>query len=169
VTNITFQNDRLIQRIARGQLVKVDKGSFKAKILCVVDTIKGDIEMGIVQMIHSINRWIIVVVAVIALVKFLVGWLRSSSYEPIDKRLMTAYTVLLDVQLVLGIILLIGLPIVDYRIEHAVTMVLAIILAHLSRVWRDKPDKVKFRNNFFAILVGMLLIIAGVFVLPQGW
>ena len=125
--------------------------------------------MGFVQMLHSINRWIIVVVAVIALIKFLLGWLRSQEYQPADRVLMAAYTGLLDLQLLLGIILLIGLGLVDYRIEHAVTMLIAIILAHLSRLWRDKPDKVKFRNNFFAILVGMLLIVAGIFVLPQGW
>lgn len=125
--------------------------------------------MGFVQMIHSINRWIIVVVAVIALIKFLVGWLRSSNYQPADRGLMAAYTGLLDLQLILGIILLIGLGLASYRIEHAITMLIAIILAHLSRLWRDKPDKVKFRNNFLAILVGLLLIIAGVAILPQGW
>lgn len=125
--------------------------------------------MGFVQMIHSINRWIIVVVAVVALVKFLIGWIRSSDYQPADRGLMAAYTGLLDLQLILGIILLIGLGLKDYRIEHAITMLIAIILAHLARLWRDKPDKVKFRNNFLAILVGMLLIVAGIFVLPQGW
>jgi len=125
--------------------------------------------MGFIQMIHSINRWIIVVVAIVAMIKFLIGWLRGASYQPADRGLMAAYTGLLDLQLILGIILLIGLGLVGYRIEHAVTMLIAIILAHLSRLWREKPDQVKFRNNFLAILIGMLLIIAGVFILPQGW
>ena len=125
--------------------------------------------MGFVLMLHSINRWIIVVVAVIALVKFLIGWLRSTPYQPTDHRLMTAYSVLLDLQLLLGIILLIDRGFARRPLEHAFTMIVAIVLAHLSRLWRDKEDKVKFRNNFLAILVGILLIIAGVAVLPQGW
>jgi hypothetical protein len=125
--------------------------------------------MGFVQMIHSINRWVIVVVAVVALIKFLIGWLRTSSYQPADRGLMAGYTGLLDLQLLLGIILLIGLGLNNYRIEHAVTMLIAIILAHASRLWRGKPDKVKFRNNLLAILAGILLIIAGVAILPQGW
>ena len=125
--------------------------------------------MDFIQTLHSINRWIIVVVAVIALIKFLIGWLRSASYQAADRGLMTGYTGLLDLQLLLGIILLIGLGLERYRIEHAVTMVIALILAHLSILWRDKADKVKFRNNFLAILIGILLIIAGVAVLPQGW
>jgi hypothetical protein len=48
-------------------------------------------------------------------------------------------------------------------------MIIAIVLAHLSRLWRDKDGPVVFRNNFLAIVVGLLLIVAGVMVLPQGW
>lgn len=125
--------------------------------------------MDFVQMIHSINRWVIVVVAAIALIKFLMGWLRNAPYQPADRGLMAGYTGLLDLQLLLGIILLIGLGLSNYRIEHAGTMLIAIVLAHASRMWRDKADTVKFRNNFLAILVGLLLIIAGVAILPQGW
>lgn len=119
--------------------------------------------------VHSINRWLIVLIGVVAAIKFLVGWLGKSDYQPIDRTLMSAYTGLLDLQLILGIILLIGWGLAQYRIEHAVTMIIALVLAHLSRIWRDKADAVKFRNNFFAIVIGLLLIIAGVAVLPKGW
>lgn len=125
--------------------------------------------MDFVLTLHSINRWIIVVVAVIAMIKFLVGWLRSSPYLPADRGLMAAYTGLLDLQFLLGIILLLGRGLERFQIEHAITMLVAIILAHLSRAWRDKEAKIKFRNNFLAILVGLFLIIAGVSFLPQGW
>ena len=125
--------------------------------------------MDFIQTLHSINRWIILVVAVIALIKFLIGWLRNSSYLPADRGLKAGYTGLLDLQLLLGIILLIGLTLERFRIEHAVIMLVAVILTHLSRLWRDKPDKVKFRNNFLVIVLSMLLIIAGVTALPQGW
>ncbi len=143
--------------------------TFTAKIQCVIETRKGDMEMGFVLMLHSINRWIIVVVAVIALIKFLLGWLRDQPYQGADRGLMAAYAGLLDLQLLMGIVLLIDRDFARRPLEHAITMLIAIVLAHLSRLWRDKPDKVKFRNNFLAILVGILLIIAGVAVLPQGW
>jgi hypothetical protein len=125
--------------------------------------------MDIVLTIHSLNRWLVVAVGVISAVKFLVGWLGKSNYQPLDQRLMTFYTILLDIQLLLGIILLFSGPLVRYRIEHAITMIIALVLAHLSRLWRDKEDPIKFRNNFLAIAIGLLLIVAGVFVLPQGW
>ena len=125
--------------------------------------------MDIILAVHSINRWLIVLIGVIAAIKFLLGWLTKSNYQPVDRGLMSAYTGLLDLQLLLGIILLIFGGVEQYRIEHAVTMIIALVLAHLSRIWRDKPDPVKFRNNFFAITLGLLLIFAGVSLLPLGW
>jgi hypothetical protein len=127
-----------------------------------MDTVKE-----IILVIHSINRWLVVLIGVIAAIKFLVGWLRNSTYQPIDSRLMSAYAGSLDLQLLLGIILLIGGGF--EQIEHAVTMIIAVVLAHLSRIWRDKPDSIKFRNNFMAITLGLLLIFAGVSLLPNGW
>jgi hypothetical protein len=121
----------------------------------------------IILVIHSINRWLIVLIGVIAAIKFLVGWLRKSAYQPIDRGLMSAYTGLLDLQLLLGFILLIGGGVEQF--EHAVTMIIAVVLAHLSRIWRDKPDSIKFRNNFMVIVLGLLLIFAGVSLLPKGW
>lgn len=123
----------------------------------------------IILVIHSINRWLIILIGTIAGIKFLVGWLRKSTYQPIDRVLLNAYTGLLDLQLLLGIILLISGGLEQYRIEHTITMIIAVVLAHLSRIWRDKPDPVRFRNNFFAIVLGLLLIFAGVSLLPNGW
>lgn len=126
--------------------------------------------MNFLLTLHSINRWIIVVVAVIALVKFALGWLGKRDFQRVDQSLMTAYTALLDLQLLLGIVLLIwqGFD-ASYRIEHAITMVIAIVLAHLARRWRAAEDVIRYRNYFLLIAAGMLLIIAGVTVLPQGW
>jgi hypothetical protein len=123
----------------------------------------------IVIILHSINRWIIVVIALIAAIKFLIGWLGNRSFQPADRGLMSAYTGLLDLQVLLGIILLFTRGVANYQIEHAIKMVIAVILAHLSRLWRDKEDKTKFRNNFLVIVVGLLLIVLGVAILPLGW
>ncbi len=119
--------------------------------------------------LHSINRWIIVTVAVAALIKFLIGWLRNSNYERADRILLTAYKGLLDLQLLMGIVLLIDSGFALRPLEHALAMIVAVALAHATRLWRDRPDRVKFRANFLATLIGLLLIIAGVAILPQGW
>ena len=110
---------------------------------------------------HSLNRWLIVIVGIVAAVKFFIGWLGNKDYQSMDRALMSGYTGLLDLQLLLGILLLITRGVVDYQIEHTITMVIASVLAHLSRLWRDKEDKAKFRNNFVVIVVGLILMAAG--------
>lgn len=123
----------------------------------------------IVITLHSVNRWIIVIVALITAIKFLIGWLGNHSYRAADRGLMNAYTGLLDLQVLLGIILLFTRGLANYQIEHAITLVVAVILAHLARMWRDREYKIKFRNNFLVIVVGLLLIVLGVARLPIGW
>jgi hypothetical protein len=124
--------------------------------------------------IHSIVRWIIVVVGVIALVKFAVGWLGNGRFVGMDRGLTSGFSGLIDLQVTLGFIYLLwsgmagaGFPMV--RIEHMTTMLVAAVVAHLPMRWKNAPDKVRFRNSFVAVLGTAVLIFAGVAVLPGGW
>jgi hypothetical protein len=130
--------------------------------------------MNIVLEIHSLVRWLIVLVALAAIVKFALGWLRSSAGDAMDRGLMSGFSGLMDLQALLGIIVLVGgglsgdgLPF--YRIEHAVTMLIAVAVAHLPMRWRSAPGPVRARNNLLAILVSLALVAVGVAGLPQGW
>ena len=64
--------------------------------------------MDIVLAIHSIVRWIILLVAVVAIVKLGLGWLRAGTYDSLDRGVVMGYTGLLDLQVLLGFILLFG-------------------------------------------------------------
>ena len=130
--------------------------------------------MNVLLSIHSIIRWLIVVVGLIALVKFALGWLRNGRFAGMDRGLTSGFSGLIDLQTVLGIIFLLwsglagaGFPI--YRIEHTTTMLIAAVVAHLPMRWKNAPDKIRFRNTFVVILVTAVLIFAGVMRLPGGW
>ncbi|MCL4261974.1 MAG: hypothetical protein KJ069_02095 [Anaerolineae bacterium] len=129
--------------------------------------------MEILLTIHSIVRWLVVVVGVIAFIKFLLGWLRKASFQPMDRGLMSGFVGLIDLQLLLGLILFIwgwlDVGLVRYRAEHAFTMILVVVLAHLSRRWRNADDTTKFRSYALIILGIFILVFAGIAVLPQGW
>lgn len=125
--------------------------------------------MDLILTIHSINRWLIAAAAVVTVVKFAVGWLGRHEYQPVDRILMSVVTGLADLQALLGIILLIGMGVERFRIEHAVMMAAAIIILHLSALWRNASDRTKFRNNMLAIAAAMIIVVVGVSVLPQGW
>ena len=129
--------------------------------------------MGILLEAHSGVRWLVVLIAVVALVKFLMGWLGNKSYTKFDNILAKAFTGIVDLQVLLGLIYLIwngvaggGFP--RYRLEHSVTMILVAVAAHF--VGRSKAsDTVRFRNATLAIVITLLLVYAGVAVLPGGW
>jgi len=128
--------------------------------------------MEILLKIHGEVRWLVALVALIAILRFALGWLRRSEFRALDRGLMAAFSGLLDLNLVLGTILLFGLGggLMRHRLEHMATMLLALIVAHLSAIWRRSEDSgAKFRNSLIAILVASALVVVGVVRLRGGW
>lgn len=130
--------------------------------------------MGVIRVVHGELRWIIAIVAVIVIIKFLIGWLGKREYQPVDRYLLLGYTTLMDINLLLGLILLVTLGISTmHRIEHAVTMILAVVVAHLTARWRKSTDSpTKYRNQMLLVLLSLILVFIGVIrlrtVLYQG-
>ncbi len=118
---------------------------------------------------HSGIRWAIVVAAVAALILFGYSWLGKKSFPKPARILTVAYSGLLDMQVLLGIILLIMAGSSRERFEHMTMMILAAVLAHLPSRWRKAEKDNLDRNIFLAILGTLILIYLGVAVLPGGW
>lgn len=128
--------------------------------------------MGIVLMLHALWRWVVVLVVVAALVKFGLGWLQRKQPDSLDRRLTLAFTTVIDIQVLLGLIVLIGQIISSTLstagIEHVVAMLIVAGVAHLTAMWRKRDDNTVLRNNFFVVLVVLVLIGVGVAVVG-GW
>ena len=128
--------------------------------------------MSVLLTIHSYLRWLIVIVAAIAAVKFALGWLRGSAFKSMDRGLTSGFSRLIDLQVTLGLIYLIwnglaveGFPM--FRIEHAITMIIAAAVAHLPARWKNADDKKRFRNSLFIVLDVLIIIFIGVVRLPK--
>lgn len=122
--------------------------------------------------LHSIVRWGIVIVGVVALVRFAAGWLRKSEFAKMDRGLSSAFSGLMDLQVTLGFILFFwsgltggGFPM--YRIEHMTIMLVAAILGHLPAFMKKSPNK--FAVALAAVVGALLLVYVGVSRLPGGW
>lgn len=125
--------------------------------------------LGFVLDVHSLLRWLVAIVALVAVVRFGYGWLTKQSFQKMDRGLMSGLAGMVDTQLLLGIILLVGLGFSGReRWEHAFTMVLVAVLGHLPLRWKNASDTNKFRNNFITVVVMILLVIAGVWVIRPG-
>jgi hypothetical protein len=134
----------------------------------------GDNNMNILLMAHSGLRWLILLVAVVAIIKFALGWLRGGQFKGMDRGLMAGFSGLMDLQATLGIVFLLwsgfagaGFP--RFRIEHGFVMILAAVVAHLSARWKNADDKTRFRNNLFTIIASLVLVLVGIASLPGGF
>ncbi len=127
--------------------------------------------MDTILTIHGEIRWLVALAAVIVVVKFLAGWLGKRPYAPIDRTLLMIFTILLDINVLLGLILLFfGGGFSGPRLEHATTMILAVIAAHMTAMWRNTADSsIKYRNQMLLVLLALALVIFGVFRLRGGF
>jgi hypothetical protein len=127
--------------------------------------------VNVVITLHGEIRWLVALVAIVALVKYAMGLIQKTAYTGMDRGLMAGLTGLADLNLLLGLIIIIfGGGFTGPRIEHAGTMLIAIIVLHASSAWRKSDDAAKkFRNNLIVIVVALAIVFVGVLRLRGGW
>ena len=124
----------------------------------------------IVLATHNIVRWIILVLGIIALFRAYRGWLGKQAWTPTDRKVGVFFGSALDLQLLLGIILVILLvtqsgvaTLGPYLLEHVLPMVLAVILAHVGSVRSRKAASDAEKHQQAAIwytIVFLVLLVA---------
>jgi len=128
--------------------------------------------MNILLTIHSIVRWAITLVAIALIVRLVLGLVQKRAFDKSARVLLASFNGLMDVQLLLGILLLVvgystlGLP--RYRLEHAGMMLLAVIVSHIPAAWKKLPDQIRTRNTLIAVIVALLIIFIAIIPIG-GW
>ncbi len=132
--------------------------------------------------LHNLLRWVIVLAGLAAIVKAFIGWTRSKPWTPLDNRLSLIFTIAMDIQFLVGLVLYLFLsPVTEaafadfgaamangglrfFAVEHTVIMFIALALAHVGRVMakRAPDDAKKFRNTAIFFTVAMILIFVGI-------
>ena len=124
--------------------------------------------MDFLVVLHSTWRWVVLLAAVVALVGALGGWLGALPPSLAARRAATFYTVALDVQFLLGLVLWVGegwyaRPGGYFRFEHPTIMLLALVIAHAGQVLsrRAKAPTAAARTVTLAVALSLLLVIVG--------
>ncbi|MCB8981359.1 MAG: hypothetical protein H6657_28470 [Ardenticatenaceae bacterium] len=126
--------------------------------------------MDFVRTIHGEFRWLVAIVAVVVIVKFAWGLIQKSEYKSIDRGLMSALVGLIDLNFLMGLILLFNRGFDRQAVEHAGTMFVAVLLAHSNAAWRKSTDSAKkFRNNLILVVVVLALVFVGVITIRGGF
>lgn|SRR5690606_2297155 len=129
----------------------------------------------IFRFLHSWNRWLLVAAAIITLLYFARGWLTAQPWTKRSQTLLTIFSSLVDLQWLLGLILLIsygsmtGFGIRHYW-EHLIIQTIAVIVGHLHARWRKKEleDKTRYQRGFLLVIAVLVLIFVGIMTLPAG-
>src|SRR5512133_3750282 len=101
--------------------------------------------------LHDGLRWLLLLVFLIAVIKFMAGWLGDQPWKKFDNMLSLILTSLMDLQLLTGLVLYFFLsPLTKiamsdfgaamknsdlrfYAVEHFAMMLIAVVLVHIGR------------------------------------
>lgn len=129
-------------------------------------------------LVHSWMRWVVLGTALVVILRFLGRYANSSHWTAVDRRAARIFTIVLDLQLLFGLLLYGLSPLVrpwmsdmggamklpDVRrvvVEHPTIMILAVALAHIGMVLSAKAptDRGKFRraSGWFAAAFALIL------------
>jgi hypothetical protein len=134
--------------------------------------------MTIILTIHSIVRWVIVLVAIALIARLVIGLIRKMPFDKSARILFASFTGLMDTQMLLGILYLLwnglgeGIGFPRFRLEHTGMMVVAVIVAHLPAMWKKAPDQKRTVYTLIAVIVSLIIVFIGVarpLGLPRWW
>lgn len=126
---------------------------------------------------HSGFRWILLVTLIWAIIRVAGKLSGNHSFTDKDKKMPLFAFISCHIQLLLGLILYFISPKVVFSaealknatsrfflVEHTTTMLLAIIIISVGYIMAKKvaPEKKAFSRIFWAYLIGLILILAGI-------
>lgn len=135
----------------------------------------------VVLALHNILRWVVVILAILALVRAFRGWLRKGEWTPTDRRSGSFFAISMDIQLLIGLILYFLLspltrPVLEgqmglvmgntelrfFGVEHIFYMILGVILVHAGTILSRRAADPVARHRRAAIwfsLVALVLVV----------
>ena len=135
----------------------------------------------ILLLLHSLLRWLVLLFGLWALYRAWRGWRGQTAWEQADRRAGLFFTIALDTQLLIGIILFVLSPLTrlafsdfgralqneDIRFfvfEHAPLMLVAVLFAHVGNAWakRDVPAADKHRRAAIWFSLAALVILIAI-------
>lgn len=131
---------------------------------------------------HNIIRWVVVIGGALAIGRAWMGWLGKKQWTPLDDQFGLIFTMGMDVQILLGLILYFVLsPITTgafgdmgaamsdsgtrfFVVEHIAMMILGLGLAHVgrSRSKKGTDDTTKYKMAAIFYTLAVLFVLAGI-------
>jgi hypothetical protein len=129
--------------------------------------------MQILVVLHSLNRYVLLILLLVVIGKSLTGWLNKSPFEKADDKLSLFLFISTHTQLLLGLILYFVSPIVIFSgasmkdsvarywlVEHFTGMLIAIVLISVARISAKKlaDGTAKHKRMFILNVIALVVI-----------
>ncbi len=138
----------------------------------------------VLRWLHNLNRWVVLVLLLWALVRSGMGWRFQRPWEGTDRKVALALTASLDTQLLLGAVLYVLGPVTSmvwrdfaaamqngrfFVLEHPFYMLVALVLAHIGSARARKAEGAQAHRT--ALLFFSLSLLALLLGMPwqRGW
>jgi heme A synthase len=116
--------------------------------------------------VHDVFRWVVLVLAVAAIVIAFSGWSGRKPATPMLFQVGLLFVIAMDLELITGVLLYLGdVPILRSAfLAHGVVMVLAVACAHIGGALTHKgpTDALKYRAPAIVWTISILLMLAGI-------
>ncbi len=129
--------------------------------------------MDFLRLLHSWNRWLVLIVAIVALVYFALGLLQKRSWDKNAALLARVFPIIVNIQWLLGVLFLLQTWAQQGGVAppiwgHALTMTIAGGIAGMTAMWRKRelPDDIRYRNHLLVVIVVLIVIFIGITLLP---
>jgi hypothetical protein len=118
---------------------------------------------------HSGWRYIVILMLVITIAKYVIGMVSSGQWSGFDEALNRFTPIVIDIQVLLGLVLWIlqqrwngADPLASW--EHPVTMIIASVLTHATqrRVKAAPTDAAKYQAGLIGYLIAGIVVALGV-------
>lgn len=136
----------------------------------------------IITEIHSMVRWLLVILFVVSIARSSIGWLKKKEWLPLDNTLSLILNMAADVQLVLGLVLYFVLspttavilsgfnkalatPGFSFiGIFHPLAMFLAVVLMHIGgkRAQRQLTGTSRHKGTVVTLVISFILILMAI-------
>ncbi len=132
--------------------------------------------MDILRFLHSGVRWLVLLVALIDLVYFALGWLQGRGYDQLARRLISIFGMVISLQWLIGVVFLIvlggqtGFGVRHYW-EHLTVMTIAVFVANLPNMLRRRRiERISSAiwSIWAAIIAVIVLVVIGISLLPEA-
>lgn len=131
--------------------------------------------MSVLRFAHSWTRWLVLIVAIAAIVYLILALIQRRHWAKPGPTLMAAFSGLIGLQWIIGLVFLVILGAqtgfgVRHYWEHLTTMTVALVAAHGHYMLRRRqmPDARRQAIYLALIAITILLVIGGIIVLPEG-